>query len=323
MTAEMAIAWAVAALVAGTIASFAGRSVWFLDALGEYRHVAVALAVALAVAAWVGAARAAAVLAAGAALANAAPILVAWRARPCAVPPGGRFLRVVTWNVHRGNADAATVLPWLEEIAPDVVALQEVAAATRDLIERLAGRFEFRTPLDPDAALQTALFSRLPLVDARTIALGGVPGSLALARLAVGGDPVTVVAVHVKPPRGAARFAIRRRQLAELAARLRDVEGALIVVGDLNATPWSSAMLALRRRVALCGAGRVIPPLRTWPACCPPAGIQIDHVLSGPGASFVGARIGPAAGSDHRALVVDVIPAPPLPVRPSSPARAA
>jgi endonuclease/exonuclease/phosphatase (EEP) superfamily protein YafD len=72
-----------------------------------------------------------------------------------------------------------------------------------------------------------------------------------------------------------------------------------LVVGDLNATPWSSAFkgLGLKRAGDLTG---------TWPAALGAFGLPLDHVLVSTHWSVAAAHVHGGLGSDHLALIVSL-----------------
>ena len=106
-----------------------------------------------------------------------------------------------------------------------------------------------------------------------------------------------------------ARYAATRgAQLRELEDRVNDAGSHTLVIGDLNATPWSAPYRRLMRHTPLRSAAAGAGPRGTWPAGAGGwLGIPIDHVLFGPGLAAVGHRLGPASSSDHRGVVVDLV----------------
>ena len=82
------------------------------------------------------------------------------------------------------------------------------------------------------------------------------------------------------------------------------VSTPVLVVGDLNATPWSSGFRALERRGSLVDSlrGRGLQP--SWPEGFGPLMIPIDHALHTTDLAVADRRTGPASGSAHRPLVV-------------------
>ena len=111
-----------------------------------------------------------------------------------------------------------------------------------------------------------------------------------------------LVGLHPSVPGSPSRLASRDRQILA-AARTLEAEGPGLMVGDLNATPWTTALQAVRRET---GVRRVSTGLAsTWFAPWPFLGIPIDHVLVTPGLR-ASARVGPGVGSDHMPLIVRV-----------------
>ena len=88
----------------------------------------------------------------------------------------------------------------------------------------------------------------------------------------------------------------------------------MVVLGDLNVTPWSPWFRRLLEAGGLADlAGG--PHRPTWaPAPVPAAlGLALDHVLATPGIRLLSRRLGPRLGSDHRPVVVhlEVLPVTP------------
>ena len=101
----------------------------------------------------------------------------------------------------------------------------------------------------------------------------------------------TVIATHLSPVRAA-----RRTQLARLVELAREPADPVLILGDLNC-----GRLGLGSLAAAGFRGRGLAPTteRGWPR-------RIDHVLAGPGARVVVAKVIGSGVSDHRAVVAEV-----------------
>ncbi|GAA1504587.1 endonuclease/exonuclease/phosphatase family protein [Streptomyces synnematoformans] len=226
-------------------------------------------------------------------------------ADPPSSPPRAEF-RLLTANLRFGDATPA-LRAALRTHEPDIALVQECdtrcVAALRAPALRAA--YPYRVIDSGDPAEGSAILSRYPLT-----AEPGVRGTLSMpgATVRVAGVRVRLQVVHPMPPTPGSMDAWR----TELG-RLRDAaaargDGAAVFGGDFNASQDHEAFrdildTGLRDSAMLLGRSRT----PTWPASTAPLfGTQIDHVL-------VGDRLSPAdiafpelAGTDHRAVLVDL-----------------
>jgi endonuclease/exonuclease/phosphatase (EEP) superfamily protein YafD len=147
------------------------------------------------------------------------------------------------------------------------------------------------------------ILSRYPIVEDRRLEPWARGWQVALARLELpDGVRAWVVAVHVPSPvrpRDQRRRDVMLQRLADTVAGLDD---PVIVLGDLNATPFAPAFRAFAATAGLSSA-RTFPA--TFPARTGPFGIAIDHVMVR-GADLIRLQALPPRGSDHRAVAATV-----------------
>jgi endonuclease/exonuclease/phosphatase (EEP) superfamily protein YafD len=132
------------------------------------------------------------------------------------------------------------------------------------------------------------------------------------ARLEFAGREVAVLGLHAMAPLGLGRAAIRDAQFAWVARWCRARSGPVIVLGDLNATPWSYAFGRLIREGGLIDSSRGFGVQPTWRTRYGPlAGgvlwlvqIPIDHCLHSSGFVAIARETGLACGSNHFPLRV-------------------
>ncbi|KRA51047.1 hypothetical protein ASD77_15565 [Pseudoxanthomonas sp. Root65] len=203
-------------------------------------------------------------------------------------------LVVAVANVNIRQHDPDALLDWLQQKPANLVVLTELspdyAAA---LAERQYGGFVHRAlhPLASPPGL--GVLSDRPLSNVRVLADG--LGALRMeADLAIGGRTVHLIAAHPKPPMATRKYRARDGLLRELASAA--ITQPTIVAGDLNATPWSSALLGSDMR----SLRRVSGWAPTYPSEARGVfGIGIDHVLVSSGFAGTHAERGPDIGSDH------------------------
>lgn len=213
-----------------------------------------------------------------------------WRVWPASAPHvEGPTTRVLVANVLRGNPDADALLAWIEAEDPDLIALMEVNDRWVDALAPLAADYPFQALAPREDHFGLAIYARR-LVVATDPGVRGLTPSIAVRT----DDGLRLVLTHPIAPISQKAADARDDQLRQLAPLLASPD--TVVVGDLNATPWSHAFPA-----------SVGARPGTWPTWLPgPMRIPIDHVLVGPDLALRGLRTGPAFGSDHLGLVADI-----------------
>lgn len=238
-----------------------------------------------------------------------------WTAADRLAPAAGATqpqLVVASANVHLDNADAAALLRWVRALQADVVVVLEVSPALAPALAAAAD-YPHRRLLPADNPFGIALLSRHPLRDVTVLRLRAGPPALQAFVDAPGGS-LHVTALHTMPPIvGPAGLAERDLDIGDVVRRAGAAGVPAIVAGDLNASPWSSGLLAAQARGFLRAQG--LAP--TWPTPWAAAlGIPIDHVLADRRHwQVVHAGRGPGLGSDHRPVFarlqrVAAVPAP-------------
>ena len=214
------------------------------------------------------------------------------------VPSASPFT-VASANVGLGWRDPGPLLAWLRDQDVDLLVLVEVSTAFAGALQWEPG-YPHRVVEPQDGPFGIAVLSRHPLRGARLVRdADGIPHLLVETDWQ--GQPVSVAAVHPMPPLSPQFHAARDHRLTELARGIAGDPRPGIVAGDLNATPWSSALLSLPEL----GLRRATGLAPTWPSVFGGwFGIPIDHVLVTPGWRVVDRARGPAFGSDHLPVLV-------------------
>ncbi len=142
-------------------------------------------------------------------------------------------MRIVTWNVNSVGARLPRLLPWLEENAPDVVALQETKTATFPVADVQALGYEVAHAGD-GRWNGVAVLSRVGLEDVELVHDGHPEPRLASAQC----GPLHVTSVYV--PNGRSlddpHYTYKLAWLKDLRARLDRFDPAqpLVLMGDFN-----------------------------------------------------------------------------------------
>jgi endonuclease/exonuclease/phosphatase family metal-dependent hydrolase len=233
----------------------------------------------------------------------------------------GEALTVMTlniWNTNNWTARRSAILDWINEIRPDLVALQEVVRGKRGcqaawIAERTGMTATFGAACIKDGAeFGNAVLSRLPvrasqcdrLTDAAT---GNEPRAIVTVEVDAYGRRVSFSSTHLSWQSDEGW--IREQQVRNIAEVLGPPQDdvLLIVGGDFNATPESAEMLFMKG-LPLVDAYEAIHPERlgyTWCDANPLAAKErlperrLDYILVGSAADGAGRVLDAAVVCDE------------------------
>ena len=248
------------------------------------------------------------------------------------IPPKGQSLRVMTYNIYGARATSPANAADLDAIAevirrqnPDFVTLNEVDVFTnrtgkdvhqaRDLAEKLGMEWHFSKAIDRDGGeYGDAVQSKYPILEKRSYRLpcaASQPGedrSLCVIRVEIDGKDLYVASTHLDHLSGDASRLVQANEIR----RIRDTEldGDLILAGDLNAIPSSNVIATMTSFLTNTG------PIDqyTFPSDDPSR--KIDYIMYAPIEHFgvqncqVVSRgdqqVGGVDASDHRPVIADI-----------------
>ena len=213
----------------------------------------------------------------------------------------GDVLTVASANVSLSNGDADRLVEWISERRVDVVAILEVSPEYADQLSGLS-LFPFQKVVPSRGPFGIALLSRHPMNDVKVVYDADGIAHIE-AEIEWQDEALNIIALHPMPPLDPHYRAVRDEKLQALAEEAVNGGHPAIILGDLNATPWSSAFAGLDDA----GIRRATGLSPTWPAVLRGLlGIPIDHVLVTRHWGVVKSEVGPDLGSDHLAVLASL-----------------
>ena len=248
------------------------------------------------------------------------------------IPPKGQSLRVMTYNIYGARATSPANAADLDAIAevirrqnPDFVTLNEVDVFTNrtgkdvhqacDLAEKLGMEWHFSKAIDRDGGeYGDAVLSKYPILEKRSYRLPcaaeqpGEDRSLCVIRVQIDGKDLYVASTHLDHLSGDASRLVQATEIRRI--RDTELEGDLILCGDLNAIPSSNVIATMTSFLTNTG------PIDqyTFPSDDPSR--KIDYIMYAPIEHFgvqncqVVSRgdqqVGGVDASDHRPVLADI-----------------
>ncbi len=216
-------------------------------------------------------------------------------------------LRIASINVLYSNDEYSRVADFVRRERPDAVAMMEMNAEWRRALAGLDKDYPHRYQTIGPGGRGVTFWSRLPMKDAGVLPIGARQEPAVQATLQVKGREVRVFSVHTTWPMAPASAGRRNQQLVQLAEIARAVTLPLVVVGDMNISPFSPHFQQLLADGGLRSAADGFGWQATWPSFMPPAGIQIDHALVNSRVAVEHFTRGSMTGSDHLPIVADLV----------------
>jgi len=215
------------------------------------------------------------------------------------VKEGERAVTVASFNSWYDNQQVDAVRAEIERLDADIITLIEFGPNKQDLLKELASRYPHQAECFATDYCHMAILSKFPLASS-SASTGWDGPAMIMAKLGPELGNLTILSVHtIRFPHAQAQF----RQIKALSNLIDTIPGAKLVMGDINATPFSRITSTLTNQTGLAR----LTWLPSWPSQAWLPQIAIDHIFASPGIrSIESQRIGQPAGSDHYPIIVKV-----------------
>lgn len=240
---------------------------------------------------------------------NVVPLRAYLRLPPAPQEGQGRKIRVLTFNLWRHLTHPGRFRALLAAESPDIIVLTELPHARERLVEGLEAQYPHGVDDSLGHGADVLILSRWPVKSVEVDRSVALAWPVVAADIWDEGDPgvfLRIIALHAAAPFGRGKR-IRDAQLAVVARFAREAgEKPVIMMGDLNLTPWAPAFSRLLREANLKDSARARGLWATWLFRFPLFGLAIDHVLVSRAVTVHGSKVYGFVGSDHRPVSADL-----------------
>lgn len=290
-------------LLASTVLGFFGKLHWSFDLFAHFRvqYMQIGL-VLIAITLWKRLNKRAVALIALAVL-NYAFVLPLYFGKPD--PPTQKTIRAMLMNLNAANGNTDQVLQSIRTADPDLLLLEEVTPKWATELTVLDANYPHRLAKPRPDCFGIMLLSRHPLAHGQLLHLGdaGVPSILADVYLPQGA--IAFIGTHPVPPMNAEYSKHRNQQLVELSHLTKRQTRPVLLVGDLNTTPFSRWFSKLLSESGLKNSMKGYGFQPSWPSNNRLLRIPLDHVLHSPKITIHHRAVLGDIGSDHFPVIVD------------------
>ena len=290
-----------AAVAFFSVFAFADDRFWIADLATGVRPQLLLIALVVAVWAILGRSALAVALVVVAIVANAFVLVPLYTDDPAAAASDARF-RIGHVNMQGRSGSFDSLERALDDRHPDVfVVLEPPDAWFGEKLETTRG---YRSLPFPRA--DVLVLARTSVTDVAVPADPKLPPTALSFTVELGGTRVRALAVRADSPATPSGRGTRSEELAAVGRWARRHPGSEIVLGDLEATPWSSALDKLESAGDMRNSADGFGVQATWPALAWRLGIPVDQLLHSPDLTVTERSTGPAFGSAYRSLWVTI-----------------
>ena len=218
-------------------------------------------------------------------------------------------VRVMFYNMYIANSRYEEIAEVIQVEKPDVLIITEIAQISYTNLEKLLAdvyQYRYFETGFPDY-FDMAIFSKLPITNFQVHYLAREKNPTLDMTVKLGTKSLRVLSAHTRSPMGKDKTEIRNEHLTALANIISGVDGALMVGGDFNITPWSVYFkdFVKTSRLIDVRVGRGLLP--SWESrLLWSMRIPIDQVLVSRDVRVQNLHTGKAVGSDHLPMILDV-----------------
>jgi endonuclease/exonuclease/phosphatase (EEP) superfamily protein YafD len=222
-----------------------------------------------------------------------------------------RPLRLIQHNVLKYKADHQSLIEMLHREDADIVALEEISVPLFLQIRKDPVLLKKYPSYAGTGRGGQAIFSHWPIQRSKTVMTAYDTYILVVeVKTPLGASdtrPLTILVMHPPHPTSLRLHKNQTGVFNVVASWKSRHQGPLLVIGDLNATPYNLNFQAFLRTMNLQDPQKTLGLAPSWPSMLPEGlRIPIDHVLYTPDLLMTTHRFLPSTGSDHLPVYVEL-----------------
>jgi len=214
-------------------------------------------------------------------------------------------LTVYHANLLTFNDQHNRLIKQVRLLQPDLISLQEVGNDWAQSLLAIKEEYPYRKEIIRDDNFGIGIYSKIPLKNFSVHYWGSAHVPSVSASIELDDRAIRLITTHPLPPINKSYALLRNKQLADASSYIGSLKGPIVLIGDLNTSPWSYHFQQLKENTLLndCRLGKGLLP--TWPEKFPSMfRIPIDHCLVSADLRVKDIDTIESIGSDHLPLIV-------------------
>ncbi len=215
-------------------------------------------------------------------------------------------LKIISLNILSQNSEYEKVRKFIKKENPEIITIQEMSPKWEQELNQLKIEYPYFLIESRNDNFGIAIYSKYPLEDAEILHLNKENIPYPFGTVKINDQSISILGIHTMPPIGSEYFELRNRQLKSVNEFIKQQEGELILLGDLNCTSFSSNLNILlegtRLRDSRLGKGIQ----GSWSARMKLFYLTLDHAFVTDKIQVLDRRIGEDLGSDHYPVILNV-----------------
>ena len=218
----------------------------------------------------------------------------------------GPVIRVMASNLLASNTAYEKQLAYIRSIDPDIIVFPEYTQAWEAALSTALVEYRYRITAPIDSPFGIALYSKFLLTDQKTTYLEHPSRPSVEATATIGAHTLRIIGTHPPAPITNDLYLERNSHLLKIAAQAQSLATPMVILGDLNITPWSGHFRKFINAGNLTDGRRGMNIMPTWPVFLPVLQIPIDHVIVNDAVEVKNMEASEGLSSDHHAVWADI-----------------
>lgn len=218
----------------------------------------------------------------------------------------GTTVRVMSSNVLATNTAYDKHIEYIKSLNPDVIVFLEYTHDWDRVLDKALSEYPHRLRVPAHHAFGIAMYSKLSIYEGSAPFLVHEDRKSVDATLEVDDKLLRIFGSHPMPPLSEKLYEVRNEHLQKLGETAHAYKDPMVVLGDLNITPWSDHFRQFVELGKLRDARRGQGLFTTWATNLLPIQIPIDHVLVNDHIRVSDMGTSELLGSDHKAIWADL-----------------